>query len=159
MKDNADASAGEVAEVVVNQQMASALKSHDKINIFLRAVITSSEDFKNKAIEKNAEIIEKITQKNPIMERHLVGAVEDICSGSILEPKYFPVMLKQLFDEEILAEMVILEWAFDGRSEYTFDSVDEDMRSSLRAKAEPVIVWLQEEDSDSDDSDSDSDSD
>ena len=67
-------------------------------------------------------------------------------------------MLKQLFDEEVLAEMVILEWAFDGRSEYTVDSLDEDVRASLRAKAEPVVAWLQEDsDSDSDDSDSDSD--
>lgn len=158
MKENPDASAGEVAEDVVNQQMASALKSHDKIHIFLRAVIASQDDFKNKAIENNAEIIGKITQKNPIMERHLISAAEGLCSGSILEPKYFPVMLKQLFDEDVLAEMVILEWAFDGRTEYTLDSVDEDMRSTLRAKAEPVVAWLQE-DSDSDDSDSDSDSD
>jgi translation initiation factor 5 len=158
MKENPDASAGEVAEDVVNQQMASALKSHDKIHIFLRAVIASQDDFKNKAIENNAEIIGKITQKNPIMERHLISAAEGLCSGSTLEPKYFPVMLKQLFDEDVLAEMVILEWAFDGRTEYTLDSVDEDMRSTLRAKAEPVVAWLQE-DSDSDDSDSDSDSD
>ena len=45
MKENSDASPIEVAEVVVNQQMASALKSHDKIHIFLRAIITSVEDF------------------------------------------------------------------------------------------------------------------
>lgn len=159
MKDNAEASAHDIAEVVVNQQMASALKSHEKIHIFLRAIISSPEEFKNKAIENNSETIEKITQKNPIMERHLISAAEDICSGDILDPKFFPVMLKQLFDEDVLAEMVILEWAFDGRSEFTLDSVDEEMRSGLRAKAEPVVAWLQEEDSDSDDSDSDSDSD
>ena len=108
MKDNAEASAHDIAEVVVNQQMASALKSHEKIHIFLRAIISSPEEFKNKAIENNSETIEKITQKNPIMERHLISAAEDICSGDILDPKFFPVMLKQLFDEDVLAEMVIL---------------------------------------------------
>jgi translation initiation factor 5 len=158
MKENPDASAEEAAEVVVNQQMASALKSHEKIHIFLKAVITTN-FFKNKEVESNSSIIKKITQGNPIMERHLIGAVEEICSDTILEPKHFPVILKQLFDEDALSEDVILEWAFDGRSEYTMSSVNEEMRSKLRSQAEPVIAWLQE-DSDSDsDSGSQSDSD
>ena len=98
MKENPDASADEIAEVVVNQQMASALKSHDKVHIFLRAVITS-DFFKKKEVETHAETISKITQGNPIMQRHLISAVEDICADDILEPKHFPVVLKQLFDE------------------------------------------------------------
>lgn len=160
MEENPDASAEEVSEVVVNQQMASALKSNDKIHIFLRAVITPA-FFKNKEVEANSAIIQKITQGNPIMERHLIAAVEGLCAGpdAIVEPKHFPVILKQLFDEEALAESVILEWAFDGRSDYTLDSLDENMRSNLRALAEPVVNWLQDDDSDSDSSGSDSDSD
>lgn len=158
IQENPDASSDEIAEVVVNQQMASALKSHEKVHIFLTAVITTN-FFKNKEIESNSEVIQKITQGNPIMERHLIGAVEEICADSILEPKHFPVILKQLFDEDVLSENSILEWAFDGRSEYTRSSVNEEMRSKLRGQAEPVVAWLQDDsDSDSDD-DSDSDSD
>jgi translation initiation factor 5 len=158
LKENPEASAEETAEVVINQQMASALKSHEKIHIFLCAVITPN-FFKNKEIESYSETIKKITQKNPIMERHLIGAVEDICADMILEPKHFPFILKQLFDEDALSEDVILEWAFDGRSEYTRSSVNEEMRSKLRGQAEPVVAWLQEDsDSDSDDSGSESDS-
>jgi len=157
MKDNSLASADEIAEVVVNQQMASALKSTNKVHIFLRAVITP-DYFKNKEIQANSETIKKITQTNPIMERHLIGAVEEICADSIVEPKHFPVLLKLLFDEEALAEDVILEWAAcDDRSEYTTDAVDEDMRAGLRKRAEPFVAWLEESDSDSDGSDSDSD--
>jgi translation initiation factor 5 len=85
LKENPEASAEETAEVVINQQMASALKSHEKIHIFLCAVITPN-FFKNKEIESYSETIKKITQKNPIMERHLIGAVEDICADMILEP-------------------------------------------------------------------------
>eukprot|EP00557_Chaetoceros_sp_GSL56_P006779 CAMPEP_0176494582 /NCGR_PEP_ID=MMETSP0200_2-20121128/10185_1 /TAXON_ID=947934 /ORGANISM="Chaetoceros sp., Strain GSL56" /LENGTH=421 /DNA_ID=CAMNT_0017892373 /DNA_START=358 /DNA_END=1623 /DNA_ORIENTATION=- len=159
LKDNPDASAEETAEVVINQQMASALKSYEKIHIFLCAVITPN-FFKNKEIESYSETIKKITQDNPIMQRHLIGAVEEICADLVLEPKHFPVILKQLFDQEALSEDVIFEWAFDGRSEYTRSSVNEEIRSKLRGQAEPVVAWLQEDsDSDSDDSDNESDSD
>ena len=153
MKNNPDASDADVAEAVANQQMASALKSHDKIHIFLRAVITPK-FFKENEIEKNAPIIEKITQNNLIMQRHLISAIEGVCTLTEgIEPQFFPVMLKQMFDKDLLQEEVILEWAFDGRTEYTLDSVMEDQRALLRGQAEPVTAWLQE------DSDSDSDSD
>lgn len=146
LKENPKAKHAEVAEVVVNQQMSSALKTHDRLQIFLRAVITPS-FYKEKQIEANAPIIREITKGNPVMERHLIGAIESMWSDN---PKNFTVMLKQLYDEDALDEEVILEWAFDGRSEYT--SVDEDARATLRAEAEPVVNWLQEEsDSDSDD--------
>lgn len=85
------------------------------------------------------------------MERHLISACEELCKD---KPKSFAILIKQLFDEEVLEEDTILEWAGEGRTEYTLDSVDEDQRCLMRAEAEPVVVWLQEDDSDSD-SDSD----
>merc|ERR1711862_131364 len=61
----------------------------------------------------------------------------------------FPVLLKLFFDEEALDEGVILEWASEGRSEYTL--VPEEVRADLRGLAEPVVIWLQDDDSDEDD--------
>ena len=46
MKENPGGPAEEVSEVVVNQQMTSALKCNDKFPIFLRAVIAPA-FFKN----------------------------------------------------------------------------------------------------------------
>mmetsp|Transcript_26934 Transcript_26934/g.48983 ORF Transcript_26934/g.48983 Transcript_26934/m.48983 type:complete len:416 (-) Transcript_26934:185-1432(-) len=149
MKENPKASPAEVAELVVNQQMASALKSHDKVHIFVQAAITT-DFFKNKEIEMYAPILEKITNGNNIMERHLIAAMEVMC---IANHKHFPVLIKQLYDEDVLQEDTILEWAAEGRNDFTLDSVDEETRASLRSEAEPVVVWLQEEDSD-DESDS-----
>jgi len=142
IKANPNAGAAEVAEVVVNQQMSSAVKSHDKVQILIRALITPS-FYQEKQIEKFAPYIEKITLGNPIMERYLISATEYICLD---KPKNFPVMLKQMYDEDALQENIILEWAFDGRSVYTADAVNEDKRSALRAEAEPFITWLQDED-------------
>jgi translation initiation factor 5 len=124
--------------------MASALKSHDKIHILVQASITP-DFFKNNEIEKFAPAAAKITNGNAIMERHLIAALEGVCVDM---PKMFPVMLKQFYDEDALEEEIILEWACEGRNEFTLDAVDEDTRAALRSEAEPVIVWLQEDDSD-----------
>mmetsp|Transcript_169 Transcript_169/g.200 ORF Transcript_169/g.200 Transcript_169/m.200 type:complete len:420 (-) Transcript_169:191-1450(-) len=150
--DNPNADDNEIAEVVTNQQMASALKSHDKVHIICQAAFTPK-FFKNKEIEKYSGAISKITAGNPIMERHLIAALEGLC---VEKPKNFAVMLKQMFDEDALEEEVIIEWADEGRNVYTLASVDEETRAMLRSEAEPVVVWLMEADSD-DDSDSDSD--
>lgn len=152
MKENPNAEVADIVEFVKNQQMSSALKSHERINVFMYSVITP-DFFKNKEISKYAPVIEKITNGGVEMQRHLIGAVEELCVSKI-EQKYFPVILKQLYDEDVLGENIILEWASDGRSEYTPQAVDEDARASLRGKAEQFVAWL-EQDSDSDDSDSD----
>ena len=129
--------------------MASALKAHDKIHILIRAAITPM-FFKNKEIEKYAPAAEEICNGNKIIERHLIASLELICKD---KPKNFPVMIKQFYDEDALEEETILQWAFDGRSDFTLEAVDEETRAMLRGEAEPVVVWLQEADSEDDDDD------
>lgn len=148
LEENPNASASEVAELVTNQQMASALKSNHKVLIFVQAAFTP-QFFKNKEVQKYAKSIVAITNGNRIMERHLIAALELLCAE---KPKNFPVFIKQLYDEDALDEETILDWADEGRSEYTLDAVDEETRAVLRGEAEPVVVWLQDEDSDEEDS-------
>ena len=149
LSESPDASPSAIAEKVVNEQMASGLKSQEKIHIFVQAAFTP-DFFKEKQVEKHAATISKITGGKDVMERHLISAMEGLC---VEEPKKFPVAIKQLFDEEVLEEDTILEWAGEGRTDYTLDSVDEDQRCGMRAEAEPVVVWLQEDDSSDEDSD------
>lgn len=144
LAENPNASEKEIMDTVTNQQMASALKSHAKPRILAGAVLTP-QFFKNKEIAKYAPALRGITNNNKIMERHLIAALEGLC---IDKPKNFPVMIKQCYDEDILEEETILEWADDGRSEYTMEKVDEEARATLRGEAEPVVVWLQEAESD-----------
>lgn len=151
LEENPEASSAAIVEVVTNQQMASALKAHDKIHILIRAAITA-QFFKNKEIEKYAPAAQKIANGNKIIERHLIASLEYICLD---KPKNFPVMIKQFYDEDVLQEETILEWADDGRSEFTLAAVDEESRAALRGEAEPVVVWLQEADSEDEESDSD----
>ena len=151
LSENPDASPTAIAEKVVNEQMASGLKSQDRIHIYVRAAF-DLDCIKQKQIEKYAPTVAKITQGKSVMERHLISAFEGLC---VDEPKKFAVVLKQLFDEEVLEEDTILEWAGEGRTEYTLDVVGEDERAALRGEAEPVVCWLQEDDSSDEDDDSD----
>jgi translation initiation factor 5 len=147
IKDTPSFTNEQLIELITNQQMASALKSHDKVHILIEAAITDK-FFKNNEIKRFAPSIIGITNKNKIMERHLIAALEKSC---VDKPKNFPVMIKLLYDEDALQEETILEWADEGRSEYTI--VDEDHRAILRGEAEPVVVWLQDSDSEDDDDD------
>ena len=153
LAEKPNASASELVEVVTNQQMASALKSQDKVYILIMAAITA-DFFKKKEVEKYSKALVKITNNNKIMERHLIAALEAL---SVEKPKNFPVLIKQFYDEDALAEETILEWADAGRTEYTLDVVDEETRAILRGEAEPVVVWLQEAESEDDSDDEDSD--
>ncbi len=149
LQENPSASADEIVEVVTNQQMSSALKAHDKVQILVQAAITP-QFFKTKEIAKYAPAFAKIANGNSIIERHIIAALEAACAD---KPKNFPVMLKQFYDEDVLEEETILAWAEEGRNEYTLDGVDEETRAVLRGEAEPVVVWLQEPDSEDDDED------
>jgi translation initiation factor 5 len=146
LAENLTISPSLIAEKVVNEQMASGLKSQDKIHIFIQAAFTP-EFYKQKQVQTYAAAIAKITQGKTVMERHLISACEALC---VDKPKNFAVLIKQLFDEEVLEEDTILEWAGEGRTDYTLESVTEDQRCMLRAEAEPVVKWLQEDDSDED---------
>jgi len=139
----------DLVNLVGNQQRASALKSHDKVRIIVQGAFTE-DFFKKKEVELFSPAISSITNSNRIMERHLIGALEEHWAE---KPKNFAVMLKQLYDEDALQEESILEWADQGRTEYTLSTVDEDDRAALRGEAEPVVVWLQEAESE-DESDS-----
>jgi translation initiation factor 5 len=146
IKENPDAAPSDLAEVITNQQMASALKSQDKVIIAVQSLFTP-QFFKNNEVEKYASAISIVTNSNRIMERHLIAALEEFC---LKKPKSFPVLLQQLYDNDALEEDTILEWAEEGRSEYTLQDVDEESRAVIRAEAEPFVVWLQEAEFDDD---------
>merc|ERR1712194_83391 len=148
LSENPDASPSAIAEKCVNEQMASGLNSQEKIHIFVRAAITL-DFYKKKQVVAHAPTIAAITQGKNVMERHLISACEGLC---VNKPKNFALLIKQLFDEEALGEDTILEWAGEGRTDYTLESLNEDQRCNMRAEAEPVVVWLQEDDSSDEDS-------
>ena len=60
LEENPDASPKDIAEVVTNQQMASALKSYHKVQIFVQAAFTPK-FHKNEEVQKYAPVVSAIT--------------------------------------------------------------------------------------------------
>jgi translation initiation factor 5 len=95
------------------------------------------------------------TDANKFMARHIIGAVEDFFGSKYPSlAKAFPLVLKQLYDEDILEEEVILDWAGQGVTyEFSPQSMTGEQIKELRASAESFITWLKEADEDDDDAD------
>lgn len=68
---------------------------------------------------------------------------------------FFPVILKHLYDADIVEEEAMLMWAGEeGRSEeFTPPALRDEQVAALRAKATPFVTWLEEADVEGDDDD------
>ena len=95
----------------------------------------------------------------PIHQRHLLAAAEWLCGSrfpSLL--KFFPVVLKQLYEEDLIDEDVIFEWDADSiRNDFTADSsmISDETLEALKSHAKLVVVWLREAEEEGDDKDED----
>lgn len=70
---------------------------------------------------------------------------------------FFPVILKLLYDCDIVEEESMLMWAGEqGRSEeFTPAALNDEQVAALRAKATPFVTWLEEADEEDEDDDDD----
>lgn len=127
-------------------QTFAALKPSYKILIYLGANLAGTS-----LASLNAEIIHhKVVianlSKSDIQQRQLIAAVEwyfGVRFPNLM--KFFPAILKTLFDEEVVAEDVFLDWYQDTpRNGYTIPIVSDDVLDSLKATARPFYDWLQE---------------
>lgn len=61
---------------------------------------------------------------------------------------FFPIILKHLYDADIVEEEAFLMWAGEeGRSEeFTPSALSDDQVAILRKKATPFVTWLEEAD-------------
>ncbi len=121
------------------------------------------------AILSPKEIASKITQykeyfmalagKNPMTQRHIIASFEWYFGTAAKQNpsnlKLFPIVLKLLFDEEIIEEEeVFLAWYKDlTRNEFSCDDsmISLEMLEELRESAAPFITWLQEAEEEEDD--------
>ncbi len=77
---------------------------------------------------------------------HLISCIEWVCA--VRTPSLhasFPVLLKHLYDADILTEDAILA-RMEGpiRGPTTHAKVSEEAATTLRAAAQPFVIWLKE---------------
>jgi translation initiation factor 5 len=151
---NPTASVEQICDELRNIQTMASLRPADRIIIFLGAVFTENM-VAEKEISKHAAVLRKLAA-SVIQQRHLIAAFEWLCGTRYTSKlKFFPVLLKQLLDEELVEEDTFLAWAGDfTRNEYSAEQsmVCVDTLEQLKASAQPFITWLMEAEEEGDSS-------
>merc|ERR1712209_75762 len=104
-------------------------------------------------IKAHKRLFLRFTNKNQKAQKYLMGGIEKTIEThkDVLLPKVAHI-LKAFYDEDIIDEEVILEWAKKVSKKY----VSKELSEQIHKKAEPFITWLKEAEEESDD-DEDSD--
>lgn len=104
-------------------------------------------------IKKHRNLLLRFTHNCVKAQRYLIGGLEQIIflhSAKLLDK--VGAILKLFYDNDILEEKVLLEWASKVSKKY----VSKDFSEKIHEKAKPFIIWLHEAEEEDDDEDDDS---
>jgi len=131
-------------------QTVSSLRPVDRVIMYVGTVFSESIIAKGcEEILANQKMLCALAPTSNT-QRHLISAFEWFCGSchSNLKAK-FPIILKTLFDEEIVEEDTFYEWSSDyAKNDYSADDslIGIDVLEDLKTSAQPFIVWLREAD-------------
>ena len=129
---------------------ADRLEVRNKAPIVLCELLFNDKMFKEKQIEKSSNLMLRFTHENQKAQKYLLGGIEKTIEvhESVLMPRV-PHILKALYEEDILEEEVLFEWA----KKVSKKNVSKETSAKIHEKAQPFIKWLKEaeEESESDD--------
>jgi len=99
-------------------------------------------------IKQHRNLLLRFTINDPKAERHLLGGIEQLISRNkdVLLAKT-PVILKALYDFDIVSEDALKQWSKKPTSKY----VKKELAKEIIAKAGPLLTWLEEAEEESDD--------
>ncbi|ORX98981.1 translation initiation factor [Basidiobolus meristosporus CBS 931.73] len=141
LEENRDASDEQIMEKMEEVGMS---KRHRAVQVIAQALF---DDDIIKQIASRSSLLEQLV-KNEKDQKALLGGLERLIgiTNQNLLPKT-PVILKALYDEDLVDEEIFIKWGSKASKKY----VDKETSKNIRKKAEPFITWLaeaEEEDSD-----------
>lgn len=131
---------------------AERLEIKNKAPVILCELLFNDKMFKEKQIKKYSNLLLRFTTENPKGQKYLIGGIEktvETFEASLL-PKVAHIF-KELYEEDILEEKVILEWA----TKVSKKNVSKEMAQKIHDKAAPFIKWLKEAEEESEESSDD----
>lgn len=143
LSEHPTASAQEVLDELRQVSTFSALPTEERMFLFVDAAFGPAFP-KDNAVGTHKAVLRGLilSVDAAAYQRRLIGSMEYMCTVKHPELlKWFPLVLKQLYDEDLVEEEVFLEWAEDDTiNEFTRRDVTEDMvrRPSLL----PSLPWL-----------------
>lgn len=149
LADESEASPDAIYERVTTHQAASMMPLSSCAYVMVQ-VFFDENIIKGGQIIRRAPALQRLVQSdaNKFMARHLLGALEEFfCRFHTEKSNLFPLVLKQLYDLDVLEEEVILDWACAGVThQFSPTSVSAPELNELRAAADKFIEWLREAD-------------
>lgn len=136
--------AGPINQAAAKEILAEAerLEIKNKAPIVLCELLFDDKMMKEKQINKYTNLLLRFTHENPKAQKYLIGGLEKTIE------KYeatlmvrVPIIFKQFFEEDILEEEQILEWAKKVSKKYVSSK---DVAQKIHDKAAPFIKWLKE---------------
>jgi len=141
---------GPVAKEILAE--AERLEIKNKAPVILCELLFNDKMFKEKQIKKYANLLLRFTHENQKGQKYLIGGIEKTVETyeTALLPKVAHIF-KELFEEDILEEEVILEWS----KKVSKKNVSKEMAQKIHEKVAPFIKWLKEAEEESDESSDD----
>jgi len=126
---------------------AERLEIKNKAPIVLCELLFDDKIMKEKQISKYCNLLLRFTHENQKAQKYLIGGLEKTIEKyeSTLLPRV-PLIFKEFFEEDVLEEEVLLEWAKKVSKKY----VSKDVAQKIHDKAAPFIKWLKEAEEESD---------
>ena len=120
---------------------AERLEIKNKAPMVLCELLFNDKMFKEKQVNKNAKLLLRFTHDNRKGQKYLIGGIEKTVESfeAALLPKV-SLIFKELYDEDVLEEEVLLEWA----KKMSKKNVSKELAQKIHDKAAPFIKWLQE---------------
>ena len=131
---------------------AERLEIKNKAPMVLCELLFNDKMFKEKQLNKNTELLLRFTHDNRKGQKYLIGGIEKTIESfeAALLPKVAHIF-KELYDEDVLEEEVLLEWA----KKVSKKNVSKELAQKIHDKAAPFIKWLQEAEEETSESDVD----
>ena len=140
--------AKETAEYLVSDKLGCESKELG-VHFLVEALFDEDEPLVPQIKAKKAYMIAACGQ-DANLQTALVCAVELFITESATEQfKQYVAILKELYDEDVLDEEIILKWGADPKSAAKF-GVDLETSQAVRKQVKPFLEWLAQDDSDSD---------
>lgn len=121
---------------------AERLEVKDKAVMVLVELLLSENVLKDKELEKYRILFLRFTHDNAKSQKYLLGGFEQLVGvkyHDLLIPKV-PMILKSLYDLDIVEEEVIIDWGSKVSKKY----VSKQVAQEIHDKAAPLLKWLQE---------------
>lgn len=139
--------ANKLLRVVIREQKMSVLMVKERMRIMVRAGLLRQEDGKEGLLdERYAAVLRSLTEESAMMmsfmQGYLIASLEEAYVLGRWSKARFVLVLKALYNEDVVGEDCILGWAAGDQESDRL--VDKSERALLVATARPFLVWLRE---------------